>query len=161
MKCDFCKFAPPVGPEGGSDDCPLFDEFGTTWKDGRAGCTLRYSQIAALDRRHDEDLDAMGRAIGFEMDIEHRPGLSIEKAVEIASHTVGLDNSRPYRRHGRLFYRPYRNYFSGFDGHLDMMCSQAYGFAVNVSDDQSPYYKLTPAGFRWLGDRLHLKIKAV
>lgn len=28
------------------------------------------------------------------------------------AHCIGLDYKRPYMRHGKLFYRPYRNYFS-------------------------------------------------
>lgn len=32
--------------------------------------------------------------------------------VELAKHAIGMRLRKPYKRHGRLFYRPYRNYFS-------------------------------------------------
>lgn len=30
--------------------------------------------------------------------------------IDLASHCIGLDYNKPYKRHGRYFYRPYRNY---------------------------------------------------
>lgn len=34
-----------------------------------------------------------------------------EKALAFAQHCIGLDHKNPYKRHGRYFYRPYRNYY--------------------------------------------------
>lgn len=34
------------------------------------------------------------------------------KTVQFAAHAIGMDNRNVYKRHGRLFYRPYRNYFT-------------------------------------------------
>ena len=31
--------------------------------------------------------------------------------IDLASHCIGLDYKKPYKRHGRYFYRPYRNYY--------------------------------------------------
>ena len=31
--------------------------------------------------------------------------------AQIAAHMIGLDYKRPYIRHGRRYYKPYRNYF--------------------------------------------------
>ena len=31
--------------------------------------------------------------------------------ISLASHAIGLDHKKPYKRHGKLFYRPYRNYY--------------------------------------------------
>lgn len=33
------------------------------------------------------------------------------KDVQIATHMIGLNYKRPYIRHGRRYYKPYRNYF--------------------------------------------------
>ena len=30
------------------------------------------------------------------------------KDVQIAAHMIGLDYKRPYTRHGRRYYKPYR-----------------------------------------------------
>ena len=34
-----------------------------------------------------------------------------KKALAFARHCIGLDHKKPYKRHGRYFYRPYRNYY--------------------------------------------------
>ena len=34
-----------------------------------------------------------------------------DKCISFASHAIGLDHKKPYKRHGKLFYRPYRNYY--------------------------------------------------
>lgn len=35
-----------------------------------------------------------------------------EKQLDLAKHAIGLSSlKKAYRRHGRYFYRPYRNYF--------------------------------------------------
>ena len=31
--------------------------------------------------------------------------------IEEAKHAIGLDYKKPYHRHGKAFYKPYRNYF--------------------------------------------------
>lgn len=35
-----------------------------------------------------------------------------EKYIELAKHCIGLDSKKPYTRHGKKFYRPYRNFFA-------------------------------------------------
>lgn len=37
--------------------------------------------------------------------------MSLVRPIEICKHMVGLDSERPYHRHGKAFYRAYRNYF--------------------------------------------------
>ena len=32
--------------------------------------------------------------------------------IEMAKHAIGLGHRKPYTRHGKLWYRPYRNYFA-------------------------------------------------
>lgn len=41
------------------------------------------------------------------IDFSRQPGYIVQMA-----HCIGLDYKRPYMRHERWFYRPYRNYFS-------------------------------------------------
>ena len=31
--------------------------------------------------------------------------------IKLAKHCIGLDQKKPYIRHGRKFYKPYRNYY--------------------------------------------------
>ena len=162
MKCDFCPFAPPSGPEG-ADACPMFDEFGTVWKDGRDGCTLTYSHLKKLERERDNDYDIMGMEMGLEMDFEHH-GLSMEKAVDHARHMIGLDNLRhkPYTRHGKQFYKPYRNHWAGFDAELDYMSHDAFGLVEKHEAGkpyEMPFYYLTRQGLDWLGRQIGVTIR--
>ena len=34
-----------------------------------------------------------------------------DKCIALSSHAIGLDNHKPYKRHGKFFYKPYRNYY--------------------------------------------------
>lgn len=33
-----------------------------------------------------------------------------EIKIKLAKHCIGLDRKKPYKRHRRYFYKPYRNY---------------------------------------------------
>lgn len=44
--------------------------------------------------------------------------------VEVAKHAIGLDHRKPYTRHGKLFYRPYRNYFADFSEVQTLNCGK-------------------------------------
>ena len=35
-------------------------------------------------------------------------------AVDRAKHAIGLDDARPYHRHRKAYYKPYRNYYGTF-----------------------------------------------
>lgn len=45
-----------------------------------------------------------------------------------ALHTIVIDDCRhkPYRRHGKKYYKPYRNYFYGNDKELDSLVEAGY-----------------------------------
>ena len=83
------------------------------------------------------------------------------REVKIAAHTIGLDYKRPYQRHGRFFFRPYRNGFcapvdSGFRNALDGMVSDGYMGVYQRGGMM--YYHMTRAGVKWLGDLLGVTI---
>lgn len=70
-----------------------------------------------------------------------------------ALHTIGLNSyGRPYTRHGRRFYRPYRNYFGGHDKDLDRLVDAGY---MTFVDD---FYSFNRAGLDWLGEQLNIYI---
>lgn len=161
MKCDSCPFAPPAGPEG-ADECPMFDRYGTEWKDGRCGCTLSYSHLKKLDQERDRDYAIMGMEMGLEIDFKHH-GLSMERAVDNAKHMIGLDmlKHKPYTRHGRKYYKPCRNYWAGFNAELDYMSHKAFGLIDKVDAKkpyEMPFYYLTREGLDWLGRRIGVTI---
>ncbi len=81
--------------------------------------------------------------------------------VEKAMHCIGLDHAKPYKRHGKLFYHPYRNYFDACErdcetwdlmvdaGYADNGCKDLFGGRI---------YWLTRKGLDWLGEKLDIRI---
>lgn len=161
MKCDTCPFAPTQSEAGDYDDCICPPEYMVTWKDGRDGCSLTYRQLKKLDSAHDQALYEMGIDMGIEMDFESR-GWDFDRAIEIMAHTIGLDQKAPYKRNGKKFYRPYRNYYCGGNKYLDYL-SGALGLVAkgeNVgSRGEYVYYSLTRAGLDFLGRHLEITIR--
>lgn len=81
--------------------------------------------------------------------------------VEVAKHAIGLDHRKPYTRHGKRFYRPYRNYFAVFFGSpyfelWEMMVSA--GYAKVKKDKDYAFFWLTRRGLDWLGEKLGIYI---
>lgn len=83
------------------------------------------------------------------------------KEVQLAAHAIGLDYKRPYQRHGKLFYRPYRNRFATHDKAPDYRTWQgmvANGYADTYAHNRYIYYYLTRKGLDWLGNALGITI---
>lgn len=164
MKCEFCKFAPPVNADGYQDECPLFDLYGTVWKDGKEGCTMSYQTLAKNERMHDEAMADMATEWGLEHDFEIY-GWDIEKTIEHCKHMVGYDHHIPpkvYHRHGKAFYKAYRNYWYGkMRDDFEYMCHKSFGYMERTvaSNDGYVYYSLTEEGLKWLGRKTKMIIK--
>lgn len=80
--------------------------------------------------------------------------------IDIAKHCIGLDRIKPYTRHGKKFYRPYRNYYStgrNSEGWNEMVLA---GYAEHGEKNSHGGYTfwLTRAGLDWLGKELGLHI---
>lgn len=164
MKCEFCKFAPPVNADGYQDECSLFDLYGTVWKDGKEGCTMSYQTLAKNERMHDEEMADMATEWGLEHDFEIH-GWDIEKTIEHCKHMVGYDHHIPpkvYHRHGKAFYKAYRNYWYGkMRDDFEYMCRKSFGYMERTvaSNDGYVYYSLTEEGLKWLGRKTKMIIK--
>lgn len=83
--------------------------------------------------------------------------------VQRAAHAIGLDHKRPYTRHGKTFYRPYRNYFTTHDRAPDFtiwMQMYVYGYAGYTITEKAGGIKfwLTRKGLDWLGETLGITI---
>lgn len=85
-----------------------------------------------------------------------------ELCINLASHAIGLDNKKPYKRHGKLFYKPYRNYFSTAKGCDDLemwKTMENAGYAASYIVHLNVYvFWLTRKGLDWLGEQLGIKI---
>lgn len=103
MRCDLCPLSHL------EDVCPEAEgAYGMEHKDGTLGCKHPRSWVENRNAEHGEYLGAMGLDMGIEMDLTPE---ELERALAICQHMVGLDYKRPYHRHGKAFYRAYRNYY--------------------------------------------------
>ena len=79
--------------------------------------------------------------------------------VERAKHAVGLDYKNPYHRHGKAFYKPYRNFYctAKNDGVWCILMDAGYAKRSEESNGLVDYY-LTREGLDWLGKTLNITI---
>lgn len=81
--------------------------------------------------------------------------------IRLASHAIGLENKKPYKRHGKLFYRPYRNYYNASPRNCEVweaMAAAGYAKAGRKDRYGGRMYWLTREGLDWLGEKLDIKI---
>lgn len=73
-------------------------------------------------------------------------------------HVIGLDNKNPYTRHGKKFYRPYRNGWGGRNKKFDMLVDEGLMNAYNDKSGNRYFYHFNRAGLDWLGEQLGITI---
>lgn len=81
--------------------------------------------------------------------------------VELAKHCIGLDRKKPYKRHGKYFYTPYRNFFSTGSNYEDWETMKDAGYADRDKEKNQHggyTYWLTRSGLDWLGAQLGIHI---
>lgn len=98
-------------------------------------------------------------------------GKTIAKCTlrHICLHTIGLildgrgNKGRLYTRHGKKFYKPYRNYFSGNNKELDRLVDaglmEMISENVHGIEDYRTYW-FNRKGLDWLGDQLGIVIRS-
>lgn len=154
MRCDLC----PLCPIADDDVCPECEgEYGIEHADGMLGCKHPWNWIKKRDEEHTEYLGNMGTDMGIEMDFTPE---ELAEVIDLCKHMVGLDYQKPYHRHGKAFYRPYRNYFAdGIPGNrLLNKLTGVLGLITSRQSEKCVYYYLTRAGLDWLGRRLKIEI---
>ena len=81
--------------------------------------------------------------------------------IEVAKHAIGLVYRKPYKRHGKRFYRPYRNYFAVSIGSSDYELwetMKSAGYAECRRSNDRAMFWLTRVGLDWLGEKLGMRI---
>lgn len=81
--------------------------------------------------------------------------------IKLASHAIGLGHKKAYRRNGRLFYKPYRNYYAAGKKDCeiwDLMVGEGYAEAGKENQHGGRIYWLTRKGLDWLGEQLGIHI---
>lgn len=76
-----------------------------------------------------------------------------------ALHTIGLNSAhigrRLYTRHGKKYYKPFRNYFCGNDKDLDALVEAGF---MDCSEEPDKDYWFNRTGLDWLGNQLGIYI---
>ena len=151
MICECCPLSDP------EDVCPENEgKYGYETSDGRLGCKHPRSWVEKRDREHTGMIGDMGLDMGIEMDFTAE---EYERLLEICKHMVGLDYTRPYHRHGKAFYRPFRNYYADtLSGNriLDKLPRDVVRKEIGRVSTQ---YALTNYGLSWLGRKLNVTIR--
>ena len=152
MRCDYC-------PLSSDDDvCPEAEgKYGIELKDGALGCRHPRNWVEKRDDDYAEYIGDMGLDIGIEMSNSKS---EIDKIVEICKHTIGLDYKKPYHRHGKAFYKPYRNYFCTTEDDVIWNKLRSVGVAKR-SEEHNGFvdFYLTQVGIKWLGRQLKITIR--
>ncbi len=81
--------------------------------------------------------------------------------MDLAKHCIGLDRKKPYIRHGKRFYRPYRNFFATGSNYEDWETMKDAGYADRDKEKNQHggyTYWMTRVGLDWLGERLGIHI---
>ena len=162
MKCDRCPYQPVRSEAGDYSDCFASEEDQREFKDGSCGCKFTRKQLDRMQEEYSEYLGDMGTDMGVEDDFRNK-GWSLQKALQNMMHMIGMwpeGLRHAYKRHGKIFYKPYRNYWSGYNEYLDYF-SGALGIVDKVDPVQpwnQPFYHLTDYGLRFLGRHLQITI---
>lgn len=80
-----------------------------------------------------------------------------KKQIDQMKHCIGLHRCKPYRRHGKLFYKPYRNYFD-CGRHDDPVWSELADCGLAVDVNGQGWYELTKAGLEALSSAAGIHI---
>lgn len=99
-------------------------------------------------------------------------GCEIQNAelIDLMKHAVGLDYKNPYRRNGKKFYKPYRNYFNtiptdkAWNEIMNSGCAcmgSPKHFIENDYEYDSVNFYLTRVGMDRLGEYLNIHIHNV
>lgn len=151
MRCEYC-------PLSSADDvCPEAEgEYGIEFKDGGLGCKHPRSWVNKRDAEYSEYLGDMGLDMGISMSFTET---ELERVIEICKHMVGLDYKSPYHRHGKAFYKPYRNYYEA-PKIGNRLLDKLPEFVIKRTDGNlSIWYELTDEGLGWLCRQLKIVIR--
>lgn len=150
MKCDCCPLSDP------EDVCPeAMGEYGLEFIDGALGCSHPWNWVKKRDDDHTKCIGDMGLDMGIAMTLTPS---ELSRAIKICEHMVGLDYKRPYHRHGKAFYKAYRNYYEDIPEGNKILDKLPEGlFCVHRNERGTTYY-LNQTGLDWLGRQLKIKI---
>lgn len=78
-----------------------------------------------------------------------------EKAISMCRHAIGMSNRKPYKRHGKLFFKSYRNHYDAGIKDIpiwEQLVEMGYAYKNRL-------YHLTDDGVEWLSKEIGIIIK--
>ena len=169
--CDECQYLSSTGGEYPELYCMLVDEDDPKVMDNDKGlgCTYNLRTLKKLARERDE---AEYRAyLGYDdfmlvngIDMTEEDNKKLKRIIRTMMHTIGLwpeGLRHAYKRHGKVYYRPYRNYFNTApkcDGYWMWERMEKAGHAECVKSNQGEFWHLTRRGLDWLEMKLGMTI---
>lgn len=167
--CEECSFLGYEGYEypetycmvGVLDDDPKFDE-------DKKGCGCRYNLRTLKKMEKEREQQQYLEYLGYD-DYMLMPSMKyteenkkiLEKYRKLMRHTLGMDSKKPYKRHGKWFYRPYRNYFYTHENTSDYPYWERLveaQLAEKYETDHGINYSVTRRGMDWLGQNDEIQI---
>lgn len=167
--CDSCRFLRTEGYEYPESYCYLGiqDDDPKSFEDAK-GCGCRYNirTLQKMERLHEEAeyfqyIGAYDYWLMPTMDYTDEDKKILEYYRELIRHALGMDNRKTYMRHGKKFYKPYRNYFATTEYTSDYPYWEnmvSAGLAKKKIEDKGILYFVTRTGIDWLGehDGIHI-----
>ena len=169
--CEECEYLHSTGGEYPESYCAIVSENDPKFDDDDkgSGCHYNLRTLRKLERERDE---AEYRSLlGYDdfmltnsIDMTEEDSRKLKHIIEVMMHTIGLwpeGQRHAYKRHGRVFYRPYRNYFAtkpGCGGYWMWERMQRAGHAEVYKSGQGEFWHLTRRGLDWLEMKLDMKI---
>lgn len=163
-KCDTCEFMRDgaIQTSGGTEYEPYcsagIPEEERVEIGEEIGCRHHHATLKKWEEQREQaEADyyyEMGMGMGFWLDIEERPERR-EHCIAIMEHCIGMDHKPGgiYKRHGKRFYKPYRNYWSGTMKDWDSLVF--YGLAEHYAGTgEDKRYRCTRKGLDWLGKQI-------
>lgn len=85
-----------------------------------------------------------------------------DRHIAKAKQCIGLDRTEPYKKRGKYYYKPWRNFFaaakSGTNFKLwEDLRKEGYAQRTDYVRQRYTFY-LTNAGLKWLGEKLGIEI---
>lgn len=167
--CEDCGFLYESGGEYSESYCgvavqendPKFDE-------DEKGCGCRYNLRTLRKRQKELEEQEYLRYLGYDdymliptMEYTEENKKILEKHRKLMRHALGMDNRKTYKRHGKWFYRPYRNYFYTHKNTSDYPYWERLvkaHLAEKYETDDGINYSVTRRGMDWLGQNDEIKI---
>lgn len=172
--CEGCEYLSSYGGEYPETYCPLVSEDDPKFDEDIKGCGCHYN-LRTLRKKERENEEAEYRTLlGYDdfmlvnsTDMNEENSRKLKKITEVMMHTIGMwpeGLRHAYKRHGKIFYRPYRNYFSTaphLSGYWMWERMEKADHAERIKadpDSGGEIWHLTRRGLDWLEMRLNARI---